>query len=113
MSRVPTDWTPFRAWTRNHRAELALSLRVTIAALLSFALSNLLIIRLPLWTVLTAVILTQVNFGRSQLGAQRENAFANGVWPNRFTRRRREIGRPPAGRDPPYHYVSYPCWRRI
>jgi len=65
MSGVPTDWTSLRAWTRNHRAELALSLRVTIAALLSFALSNLLIIPLPLWTVLTAVILTQVSFGRS------------------------------------------------
>jgi uncharacterized membrane protein YccC len=59
------SWYDTRAWTRNHRAELALSLRVTIAALLSFALSNLLIIPLPLWTVLTAVILTQVNFGRS------------------------------------------------
>jgi uncharacterized membrane protein YccC len=65
MSRVPIDWTSLRAWTRNHRAELALSLRVTIAALLSCGLSNLLIIPLPLWTVLTAVILTQVNFGRS------------------------------------------------
>ena len=63
MSRVPTDWRSLRAWTTNHRAELALSLRVTIAALLSFAFSNLLIIPLPLWTVLTAVILTQVNFG--------------------------------------------------
>ena len=65
MSRVPTEWTSLRAWSRNHRAELALSLRVTIAALLSFALSNWLIIPLPLWTVLTAVILSQVNFGRS------------------------------------------------
>jgi uncharacterized membrane protein YccC len=47
------------------RAHLALSLRVTIAALLAFAVSNLLSLKLPLWTVLTAIILTQANFGRS------------------------------------------------
>jgi uncharacterized membrane protein YccC len=44
---------------------LALALRVTIAALIAFAVSNLLGLRLPLWTVLTAIILTQANFGRS------------------------------------------------
>jgi uncharacterized membrane protein YccC len=38
---------------------------VTIAAVLSFMLSRLLHLPLPLWTVLTAVILTQVSFGRS------------------------------------------------
>jgi uncharacterized membrane protein YccC len=38
---------------------------VTSAALSSFALSHLLNVPLPLWTVLTAVILTQVTFGRS------------------------------------------------
>jgi uncharacterized membrane protein YccC len=38
---------------------------VTIAALLSLLLSHLLNVPLPLWTVLTAVILTQVSFGRS------------------------------------------------
>jgi uncharacterized membrane protein YccC len=45
--------------------QLGFSLRVTIAALLSFMLSLWLHLPLPLWTVLTAVILTQVNFGRS------------------------------------------------
>jgi uncharacterized membrane protein YccC len=45
--------------------QLGLSLRVTLAALLSFMLSLWLHLPLPLWTVLTAVILTQVNFGRS------------------------------------------------
>jgi len=38
---------------------------VTIAALLSLVLSHLLNVPLPLWTVLTAVILTQVSFGKS------------------------------------------------
>jgi uncharacterized membrane protein YccC len=47
------------------RAHLALSLRVTTAALLAFAFSNLLSLKLPLWTVLTAIVLTQANFGRS------------------------------------------------
>jgi hypothetical protein len=37
----------------------------TIAAVLAFALSHLVFVPLPLWTVLTAVILTQVTFGRS------------------------------------------------
>jgi uncharacterized membrane protein YccC len=44
---------------------LGLAVRVTIAAVLAFALSHLLLVPLPLWTVLTAVILTQVTFGRS------------------------------------------------
>jgi uncharacterized membrane protein YccC len=47
------------------RAHPALSLRATIAALLAFAVSNWMSLRLPLWTVLTAIILTQANFGRS------------------------------------------------
>jgi uncharacterized membrane protein YccC len=47
------------------RAQLALSLRVTTAALSGFALSHLISVPLPLWTVLTAVLLTQVTFGRS------------------------------------------------
>jgi uncharacterized membrane protein YccC len=50
---------------RGHRAELALALRVTVSALVSFAVSNILHVPLPLWTVLTAVILTQATFGSS------------------------------------------------
>lgn len=65
MSRIATDWRSLRTQVLEHRAQLALSLRVTIAALLSFVLSHLLHVPLPLWTVLTAVILTQVSFGRS------------------------------------------------
>lgn len=50
---------------RERRAEFALALRVTVAAVLSFVVSKVLHVPLPLWTVLTAVILTQATFGSS------------------------------------------------
>jgi uncharacterized membrane protein YccC len=59
------DWKSLHTQVREHKAQLGLALRVTIAALLSFLLSQLLHVPLPLWTVLTAVVLTQVTFGRS------------------------------------------------
>jgi uncharacterized membrane protein YccC len=45
--------------------QLALSIRVTIAALAALALAQLLRLPLPLWAVLTAVIVTQMSVGRS------------------------------------------------
>jgi uncharacterized membrane protein YccC len=54
-----------RTWIRGHRAQLALSVRVAVAALASFLLSQLLHLPLPLWAVLTAIILTQMSFGGS------------------------------------------------
>jgi uncharacterized membrane protein YccC len=45
--------------------QLALSIRVTIAALVALALAQLLQLPLPLWAVLTAVIVTQMSVGRS------------------------------------------------
>ena len=65
MSRTEFEWRSLRTRISEHRVQLSLSLRVTIASLLSFAVSHLLHIPLPLWTVLTAIILTQVSFGRS------------------------------------------------
>lgn len=65
MSGAQIWWTWLGTQILERRAHLALSLRVTIAALLAFAVSNMLSLRLPLWTVLTAIILTQANFGRS------------------------------------------------
>jgi uncharacterized membrane protein YccC len=53
------------AWLRDHRVQLALSLRVTLAAVLTLALSQLLQTPLVLWTVLTAVLVTQMSVGRS------------------------------------------------
>jgi uncharacterized membrane protein YccC len=65
MSRMAIEWRSLHRLVLEHRAQLVFSLRVTVAAVLGFALSQLLNVPLPLWTVLTAVILTQVNFGRS------------------------------------------------
>jgi uncharacterized membrane protein YccC len=52
-------------WLRRHRAQLGLSFRVTVAALLSLAFANYLHLTLPLWAVLTALIVTQMSVGRS------------------------------------------------
>jgi uncharacterized membrane protein YccC len=65
MSHLATASKYLRTQALEHRVELGFSLRVTISAVASFGLSLLLHVPLPLWTVLTAVILTQVNFGRS------------------------------------------------
>ena len=50
---------------RRRRVQLALSIRVTIAALVALALAQLLQLPLPLWAVLTAVVVTQMSVGRS------------------------------------------------
>jgi uncharacterized membrane protein YccC len=65
MSEIATRWTSLVALAQDHKGQLGLSLRVTVAAILGLTLSLLLNVPLPLWTVLTAVILTQVTFGRS------------------------------------------------
>jgi uncharacterized membrane protein YccC len=58
-------WTGLRALVGQRRVQLALSIRVTIAALLSLALAQFFHLTLPLWAVLTAVIVTQMSVGRS------------------------------------------------
>jgi uncharacterized membrane protein YccC len=65
MSSIATKWKSLRSQFGEHRGQFQLSLRVTIAAVLGFVVSHLLNVPLPLWTVLTAVILTQVSFGSS------------------------------------------------
>ena len=65
MSSAPIPRTSLRTRVQEHWAQLGLAVRVTIAAVLAFVLSHLVFVPLPLWTVLTAVILTQVTFGRS------------------------------------------------
>jgi uncharacterized membrane protein YccC len=47
------------------RAQLRLGLRVTVAAVLTFYVSQLLHLPLALWSVLTAVIVTQMSVGKS------------------------------------------------
>jgi uncharacterized membrane protein YccC len=68
MIHIATAGQWFRTWLAGHRVELRLSLRVTISAMLALAASHLLHLPIPLWAVLTAVILTQLSVGRS-LGA--------------------------------------------
>jgi uncharacterized membrane protein YccC len=65
MSGVAARWNSLVALAQEHKGQLGVSLRVTVAAILGLMLSLLLNVPLPLWTVLTAVVLTQVTFGRS------------------------------------------------
>ena len=66
MKLRETAW----AWLRSRfaalrRLHLALALRVTLAAIVSLVVAQAVSIPLPLWTVLTAVIVTQMSVGRS------------------------------------------------
>jgi len=54
-----------RAFASRRRLQLILALRVTVAALAAFALAQALHLRLPLWAVLTSLIVTQMSLGRS------------------------------------------------
>ena len=53
------------SWLTRHRTELRLSLRMTVAGLLSFALAQLLPVTQSYWAVLSAVIVTQSSLGGS------------------------------------------------
>jgi uncharacterized membrane protein YccC len=50
---------------RSRKAQLALALRVTMAAAIAFAIATALHLMLPLWAVLTSLIVTQMSVGRS------------------------------------------------
>lgn len=65
VRRIATVWAEFRSLARHRRVQLALSIRATIAALTALVLAQLLRLPLPLWAVLTAVIVTQMSVGRS------------------------------------------------
>ncbi len=65
MTHVAGLWKRLRALVRHHRVQIALSIRMTIAALAALVLAQLLQLPLPLWAVLTAVIVTQLSVGRS------------------------------------------------
>src|SRR5712691_69582 len=66
MNRDATVWRWLLGKMRDHRAQLRLCLRVTVAALASFLLAQLLTVPLAgLWAVLTAVVVTQISFGGS------------------------------------------------
>lgn len=65
MKRITRLWRSLRALIHHRRVQLALSIRVTIAALAALVLAQVLQLPLPLWAVLTAVIVTQMSVGRS------------------------------------------------
>ena len=50
---------------RARRAQLALAVRVTVAAVGAYAIASALHLALPLWAVLTSLIVTQMSVGRS------------------------------------------------
>ena len=64
-SRSTRLLTSSRAWVRRYRLQLILALRVTVAALLAFLVAQVLHLHLPLWAVLTSLIVTQMSLGRS------------------------------------------------
>ena len=59
---------------RSRKAQLALAVRVTVAAVGAFAVATALHLLLPLWAVLTSLIVTQMSVGRS-LKATRDYMF--------------------------------------
>src|SRR6266576_5439178 len=50
---------------RSRKTQLALAVRVTVAAIVAFAIATALGLKLPLWAVLTSLIVTQMSVGRS------------------------------------------------
>src|SRR5262245_63968922 len=65
MKHMATTWRWLRRLPRERGAELRRCVRMTTAAVLSLAVAHLLNLPIALWTVLTAVILTQMSVGRS------------------------------------------------
>jgi gas vesicle protein len=63
--RLKTMWRHLRALMHRYRLQLILALRVTVAALSTYVLAQALQLRLPLWAVLTSLIVTQMSLGRS------------------------------------------------
>ncbi len=53
------------AWLRSHKVELGLGVRVTVAAMGALVIALALGLKLPLWAVLTSLIVTQMSVGRS------------------------------------------------
>src|SRR6478609_7012330 len=50
---------------RGHKTQLSLAIRLAVAAVAAYALARALHLMLPLWAVLTALIVTQMSVGRS------------------------------------------------
>ncbi len=53
------------AWLKSRKVELGLGVRVTVAAMGALVIALALGLKLPLWAVLTSIIVTQMSVGRS------------------------------------------------
>ncbi|MFZ0559635.1 MAG: FUSC family protein [Methylovirgula sp.] len=65
MDRILAIWMKLAARIRGLRVQLRLCLRMSVAAVLTYLLSQALHLPLPLWAVLTSVIVTQMSVGKS------------------------------------------------
>ena len=65
LKNLGLRWRWLRVRVVRYRVQIALGLRVTIAAIVALVAAQLLDLPLPLWAVLTAVIVTQMSVGRS------------------------------------------------
>src|SRR6476620_5537735 len=50
---------------RGHKTQLSLAIRLAVAAVAAYAIARALHLMLPLWAVLTSLIVTQLSVGRS------------------------------------------------
>ena len=71
-----------RDWIAAHRPEIALSLRITVAGLVTFALGELLGVRQVYWAVLTSTIVMQASIGGSLKATidRLAGTAAGGLW---------------------------------
>ena len=69
------------------KAQLALAIRVTVAAAAAYAIATALHLMLPLWAVLTSLIVTQMSVGRS-LKATRDYMLGTDRWRDLWRRHR-------------------------
>jgi uncharacterized membrane protein YccC len=74
MERMTALLKTFTTLIRSRKAQLALAFRVTVGAAGAYAIATALHLRLPLWAVLTSLIVTQMSVGRS-LKATRDYMF--------------------------------------
>ena len=65
MGRMTGFLTRVARRVRSRRTQLALAIRVTVAAVVAYAIATSLHLALPLWSVLTSLIVTQMSVGRS------------------------------------------------
>jgi len=65
VKNISLLWRWFRVRSNLRRVHVTLSIRVTVAAIVALLAAQWLGLPLPLWAVLTAVIVTQMSVGRS------------------------------------------------